>query len=167
MARKKQSQFVSRFGEIQKNTEIKKYIFGTLYYTLNLVTFLSALYVAIIAVYFLAGNNKNYPGDVNPYRLEFWKDSSNYILTTTIINSITSMISSFIAFFAINSKFEYYKKKSNLLKFEYILFINKKWIYNSNNSSDNEFILFKRGLSILETNRYKSSAFLNYNEYKK
>ncbi|SYV96776.1 Uncharacterised protein, partial [Mycoplasmopsis edwardii] len=69
---KKQSPFVKRFLEIQRNTEIKKYIFGTLYYSLNLVTFLSALYVAIIAVYFIAGNNKNYPGDVNPYRLEFW-----------------------------------------------------------------------------------------------
>ncbi|WP_223216343.1 hypothetical protein [Mycoplasmopsis cynos] len=44
-----------------------------MYYSLNTITFISTLYVAIIAVYFLAGNNSNYQNNENPYRLDFEK----------------------------------------------------------------------------------------------
>ncbi|WP_322962661.1 DUF4231 domain-containing protein [Mycoplasmopsis cynos] len=167
MKSKNQSAFYKRFLELQNKTKIKKYIYGILYYFLNTITFISTLYVAIIAVYFLAGNNSNYQNNENPYRLDFWKDSSNYILATTIINSLTSMISSLIAFFAINNKFRFYKEKFNLLKFEHLYYQTRKWIYFDQLDQENDFRLMKRALNILEIDRYKSSSFLYENKMNK
>ncbi|MBN3534678.1 DUF4231 domain-containing protein [Mycoplasma procyoni] len=152
--------FHKRFLELKNKTRIRKYVYSVLYYLLNITTFVSAFFVAAIAVYYLAGNNKYYPKDqINPYKIDFWTDSSNYILSTTIINALTSMISSFISFFVINTKYRFYKVKCNVLDFEYLLYKTKKGHYANESSSENDFRLYKRGLAILEINRYKSSFF--------
>ncbi|UWV80838.1 hypothetical protein NW069_01565 [Mycoplasmopsis cynos] len=65
MKSKNQSAFYKRFLELQNKAKIKKYIYGILYYFLNTITFISTLYVAIIAVYFLAGNNSNYQNKIH------------------------------------------------------------------------------------------------------
>ncbi|WP_322959882.1 DUF4231 domain-containing protein [Mycoplasmopsis felis] len=159
---------IQLYEKIVKQTRIKKWVYGVFYYLLNSVSIFTALYISYIALQFLAGNNKNFPGGANaypgnnPYFSPFFNDSTNYILLTTIINSAVSLISGVISFFVINTRFLFYKRKYNILVFEKTIYMSKLYIYNGTHEQ-NQFMLYKRVLQILETDRYKSSVLLNVN----
>ncbi|MGZ9755968.1 DUF4231 domain-containing protein [Mycoplasma sp. 394] len=154
------------YGKIIKNAKIKMYVYGVFYYILNLITIITAFYISIIAILFLAGNNPHFLNNVNPYKNEFINNSSNYILLTTIINSVLSLISGILSLFVVNSKFIFYKKKVKQLEMEYVFYKSKLYLYTHNNDT-NKFILYKRALHILETERYKSTALLDIQDYQK
>lgn len=73
-----------------------------------------------------------------------------------------SLISGVISFFVINTRFLFYKRKYNILVFEKTIYMSKLYIYNGTHEQ-NQFMLYKRALQILETDRYKSSVLLNVN----
>ncbi|TDV24359.1 uncharacterized protein DUF4231 [Mycoplasmopsis mustelae] len=152
------------YTKILKYAQFKKYIYGVLYYILNLTSIVTAFYLSVLAIQFLAGNNKFFGNNNsisdNPYNDPYFNDGNNYILLTTIINSSLSLVSGILSFFVVNNKFIFYKKKVQQLKMEYSIYKSKTFIYKEEQAT-NRFLLYKRALQILEVDRYKSTALLD------
>lgn len=135
------------------------YIYGFFYYLLNLITIISALAIAIIATVFIAGTVK-YPNDmVNPYR-SWFNNGTNYVISTTIINSVVALISGLLSFFLINKRFNDAKNRIQKINIEYTLYKGKEIYYSDVDKKTRDYILYKRVTNIVSYDRF-STDYLN------
>ncbi|APJ38377.1 DUF4231 domain-containing protein [Mycoplasmopsis pullorum] len=146
------------FQKRRQKAVLNKYLLGTLYYSLNLITIASSTFLGIAVVLFLAGNNK-WLGQDNPYRT-FLNDSTLYIILTAIINAGVSFISGILSFFVVGSKFEDAKTNLKRIDLEYILFKGKELYYSPENTTKPEYVLYKRILYIISFDRYQRESLI-------
>ncbi|WP_049757060.1 DUF4231 domain-containing protein [Mycoplasma crocodyli] len=149
------------FQSYQKQVKKSLIFYGVFYYILNLITIFSALFTGLLATWFLAGASKFYPeGSINPY-ITALNDNSNYVILLSIINACLALLSGLISFFSINKKFTEYKEKNMKLKIEYMLFISGDVHYKELSEGEKEYRLYRRAISIVNTDRFRSESILN------
>ncbi|QZE12657.1 DUF4231 domain-containing protein [Mycoplasma sp. Ms02] len=143
------------FEREKKLVERKILVYGALYYTLNLLSIFIALFLAVIAALFLAGNNNTgYESpSLNPYRT-FLNESTNYIFIITGASCVTSFISAILAFFVVNQKFQNYKSQITKIRLEYVLFKSNSFYYAGLSEDKKAYTLYKRTLTITNRERY-------------
>ncbi|WP_426461555.1 DUF4231 domain-containing protein [Mycoplasma hafezii] len=161
--------FYKEYLKIKKKLIFSMYIYGFLYYLLNLITILAAFYISLLAIYFLAGANGNYLGGIenNPYHdPEFLNKSGVYVIFTTIINSIVGLISGMLSFFLVNTKFQNKKTQIKKLSFEELAFNSNLANYKLKETKEKkEFYLYKRSLIITQFDRYHTEMIKGDNFY--
>ncbi|MEA4276202.1 hypothetical protein [Mycoplasma sp. 21DD0573] len=154
---KKKNITLNAYFKLYRETKLKLIVYSVLYYLLNASIILFTLLNGVIAILFLAGASSYYPdGVTNPYT-SFLNSNSNYIILLTIVNAIITFTSGILSFFVINKKAIFYQSKIKAIQLEHLLYKSKLHIYKDLNNKEANFTLFKRTMSILEIDRYKSS----------
>ncbi|VEU76936.1 DUF4231 domain-containing protein [Mycoplasmopsis columbina] len=132
-------------------------IYGILYYTFNVIILLLTLFTGVIATIFLAGNSTQL--DPNPYKT-WLNESTNYIITITVVNSLTALITGILSFFVVNTKYQEKIAQLNKLKFEKIVFLNKQGHYKDLDKNIQLHIFYKRILLFLNVDRFRQEHLI-------
>ncbi|VEU74426.1 Uncharacterised protein [Mycoplasmopsis citelli] len=144
------------YQKLKKENWTKLLISGFFYYTLNIVSIGLAFYIGIIGVIFIASINSNYDNGINPYKqmFPFITTGANYILLTSIINAVVSLISGLLSFFVINDYFKTQKSIREKLKLEFLLFSDKVSYYQELSNKDAEYLFYKRIFFLSKKEKY-------------
>ncbi|WP_129623226.1 hypothetical protein [Mycoplasmopsis columbinasalis] len=131
-------------------------IYGFSYYGLNIATYALTLFTGIIGTIFLAGASSY----LNPNPYKSWLNAnSSYIITITIVNSLTSLCTGLLSFFVVNLKYQEKMLQLSKMKFEYIFYLNRQGYYLNLTPAIATHLFYKRVLVILNLDRYKRDFF--------
>ncbi|UUM20049.1 MULTISPECIES: DUF4231 domain-containing protein [unclassified Mycoplasma] len=149
--------------KIKRENYLKLLISGFFYYTLNIISIGLVFYIGIIGVIFISSVNDQYQSGTNPYKMMFpnLTKGANYILLTSIINAVISLISGLLSFFVIN---DYYKKQKSIrekLQLEYLLYLDKVSFYKELSGKEREYLFYKRICFLAKKDKYDRESLIN------